>query len=345
MLLHSNLNPFFSRCILQSELLGTPFFTPTESITTKSTVYQRTKDHLGVTTVKELQAVPVQDLIAALAASDPRSGLPHVPMIDDILLSENWRSNFNFARGRNGNVMIGNVGAESSVISIVIAGHPKPASPPTTSSLISSLHGALSTDKVQNLLDAYQIIDNTSRLNLFELKKNLLRLVEDLSFYRPPYALAAALVAKKAPANLYRYSFQKHNPFNGPFQGVSAHALDLAYIHGDPAIFTGTDNESAEIAFQDKIKELWINFADGERVWDEKMWMGMGLGIGGDPRFEFDIRERTETQFENDGPRLSTAWPAIDALSESDKGVAVAILMAHLAKMGGVDQFHVNGGA
>lgn len=163
-------------------------------------------------------------------------------------------------------------------------------------------------------------------------------------FYRPPYALVSALVAKKAPASVYRYSFKKHNPFEGPFKGVSAHALDLAYIHGDPAIFTGTDSESAEIAFQDKMKEMWVNFADGERVWDEKMWMGMGLGID-DPRLEFDIKERTETQIENDGPRVSFAWAAVDSLSESDKEVAVGILMAHLAKMGGVDGSHVNSSA
>jgi carboxylesterase type B len=293
-----------------------------------------------VKTVKDLQNIPAQDLITALAASDPRGGLGHVPMIDDILLSENWQTHFNFTRGRGGSVMIGNTGFEGAVITALLAAQPKPASPSSTSSLISLLHGSISADKTQGLVDAYQIHDDPGHLNLYQVKQNILKLLQDLAFYRPPYSSISALKAKTPPSKVYRYAFLKSNIFEGPFHNLSAHALDLAYIHGDSSLFTGTANESSELIFQDKIKEIWINFADGDSIWDDDKWMVMG-GKGA----PFGLLQRTEVQFENEMDRTSLAWPAVDALSNSDKEAVTSILMGHLVGLGGVDASHVNGGA
>jgi hypothetical protein len=40
----------------------------------------------------------------------------------------------------------------------------------------------------------------------------------------------------------------------------------LAYLHGDPAIFSHLENTAQELKFQAEMQNAWINFAHGETL-------------------------------------------------------------------------------
>lgn len=304
MLLHSTLIPKFSRCILQSPVLGAPLFSNPESIATKSSVYEKVKGNLNVKTVQELQKVPWQDLLKAFSASDPRAGLTHVPMIDHFF-SENWRDQAWFARKRTGHVMIGNMAVEAgSVVSVVLGGTPKPPTPPKTQALIDALGAAVGEAKIRALTNAYLI--NPSLL-LPEIRKNLFSIIEDLAFRQPTAQLVAGLQAPhpgKTP-KVYQYSFEQANPFHGQFTGVADHALDLAYLHGDIGIFEGTlQPQNEEWLFGYDVKTKWIEFADGEEPWDHEKVMQFG------PNYAFQEMELNTFLTEK---WKSANWAALDS--------------------------------
>jgi carboxylesterase type B len=54
----SLLSSYFSLVVLQSMILGTPVFSNPQTIAEKSYVYEKVKEVLKATTVKELQEVP-----------------------------------------------------------------------------------------------------------------------------------------------------------------------------------------------------------------------------------------------------------------------------------------------
>lgn len=324
--MHSDLEPRFSKCILQSQILGAPLFGNPETIATKSAVYEKVKANLGVTTVQQLQLVPWQDLLKAFASSDPRAGLPHVPMIDDIVLSENWKNNYNFARARSGSVLVGNTGYEASVIEAVLAVVSKPATPPSTKDLLASIRSVVSAEKVDPMLSQYQIFETVP---LAAIRSNLLSLIEDIAWYQPTAELVT-LLETPHPARttvVHQYTFQQLNPFKGAFEGKANHALDLAYLHGEPQIFEQTTNESSEMTFSDAVKGYWIWFADGEPVWDSKQMMEFGPGGVDSPG---DLATFMEEK------RHSGRWGALDFLSFSDKEAVASIILGHLAQLNGV---------
>jgi carboxylesterase type B len=317
--MHSLLPARFSRVILQSQELGAPLVSTPESIATKDWIYTKTKVHLNAKSVKELQEVPWQDLLTAYNASDPRTGLAHVPMIDGLFFDENWRSNYQFARGRSGTVLLGNTAAEGAVVTLVLAAAPKPASPPPTSALITALQSVITGEKLAPLINAYGLLDSTP---VKEVKKNLLLLVEDMMWNSPTQELATILTSPhpnfKTP--VYQYTFAQPNPFSGPFKGVPAHALDLAYLHGDPLIFEGLDQSEKDL--QEVMKGYWIEFADGERLWDEgQMW---SFGPGG---------QRSGTELEVFLKVRKEKWGSFGGLTHAEQEGVVGAVMGHLAQM------------
>ncbi|KAH7327085.1 Alpha/Beta hydrolase protein [Rhexocercosporidium sp. MPI-PUGE-AT-0058] len=325
-LIHSELTPRFSKAIMQSQVLGAPLLTSPEMIAAKTATYEKVKKYLGVTTIQQLQTVNWQDLLKAYIACDPRSGFPQVPMIDDIVLSAKWRDNYNFSRGRSGAVMIGNTGYEGAVIEAVLAGAPKSQNPPTTQSLIDSAHIALPNAPVGAIFSQYQIFEHTT---LPEVRSKLLTMIEDIAWYIP----TAELVQKfEAPhpnrtTTVYQYSFQQLNPFQGLFKGKPVHALDLAYLHGDPDMFIGTEHTNVELQSQEVLKGNWGLFADGENVWDPKKMMEFGPhDLGGPVDMATFLKEK----------RRSGRWDSFKPLSFADKEVLTGILFGHLSELNGV---------
>lgn len=298
---------------MQSQVLGAPIFSEPESIATKSAVFAKVKEHLRVQSVKELQEVPWEDLLAASDASDPRVGLAHVPLLDGEFFDDNWKTTHHFADSKSGSVILGNTAAEGSVVALVLSAMPKPPSPPLTSALVLALQSIISPEKIAPFVNAYSFFDSTS---LKEVRANLLKVLEDMMWYSPTQELASRL---NHP--VYQYTFNHPNPFAGPFHGVPAHALDLVYLHGDPSIFEGLDTKERKLA--DVMKEHWIKFANGEAVWDEgDMWEfgrngGMELGV-----YLMEKKER---------------WAAFEGLAFGEKEGVAGVVMGHLSQMNGVE--------
>ena len=72
------------------------------------------------------------------------------------------------------------------------------------------------------------------------------------------------------------YVFLDKNPFQGIFEGVSYHALDLAYLQGNPDIFAGTKQEKIAREMANKLKDTWIGIACTEPGWEEGKMMVFG---------------------------------------------------------------------
>ncbi|KAL2060719.1 hypothetical protein VTL71DRAFT_9360 [Oculimacula yallundae] len=327
-LLHSELTPRFSKAILQSEVLGAPLLTNPETIAAKSATYDKMKTYLGVTTVQELQTVDWQDLLKAYMACNARAGLPEVPMIDDIVLSANWRDNYNFARGRSGIVMIGNTLNEGSAIEAILAGAPKSESPPTTQSLITAVRAALPDLPIGAIFSQYQIAEDTA---LSIVRAQLLTMIEDIAWFIPTVELVEKLENPHPfrKCTVYQYSFQQLSPFEGQFKGRPAHALDLAYLHGDPEIFilNGTKETNIELQSQEFLKGQWVLFADGEVLWDSKKIMEIGpYELGGPVDIDTFLKEK----------RDSDRWNAFKPLSFANLEVLTGLLLGHLSQLNGV---------
>jgi carboxylesterase type B len=85
------------------------------------------------------------------------------------------------------------------------------------------------------------------------------------------YKAASDLASKLRTrgTKVFEYSFEQRQAFTGPFKGMSGHALDLAYLHGNPSIFAECENPEKELAIQHAIQSSWIGFASGEKPWNE----------------------------------------------------------------------------
>jgi len=68
-------------------------------------------------------------------------------------------------------------------------------------------------------------------------------------------------------ATVCQYSFQHLNPFQWSFEERPVRALDLAYLHGSPAMLIRTKQTDVKLQYQEVFKGPWILFADGEDVW------------------------------------------------------------------------------
>jgi hypothetical protein len=66
------------------------------------------------------------------------------------------------------------------------------------------------------------------------------------------------------------------------FEGVSCHALDLAYLQGSPNIFASTKQEKIARGMANKLKDTWIGIAYGEQRWGDGKMMKFGPdgGVG-----------------------------------------------------------------
>jgi len=131
----------------------------------------------------------------------------------------------------------------------------------------------------------------------------------------PTQELASVLTS-----TVFQYTFAQPNPFSGPFHDVPNHALDLAYLHGNPEIFEGLEKDG-ELA--DAIKGYWINFAHRERVWNKgEMWE---FGPNGGTELGGFLKGRKEK------------WAAFEGLTFGEKEGVAGAVMGHLAQMNGLE--------
>lgn len=94
-----------------------------------------------------------------------------------------------------------------------------------------------------------------------EVAEKLLEIVEDVCWYRDQERFAK--LAKDQEVEVREYTFEQRQPFTGPFRGIPSHSLDLAYLHGDPAIFDGCESPEKERRLQREVQDAWIVFANG----------------------------------------------------------------------------------
>ncbi|KAE8442961.1 hypothetical protein EG329_002499 [Mollisiaceae sp. DMI_Dod_QoI] len=252
--------PFFTRTILQSQILGGPLLSDPLPLSAANTHYEATKTALNITSAKELEVAPWQELLAAFQNADLRKGFGHVPTMDNVFLAENWREGLkNKVSGKGMELLIGCTGNESSVLKMVLCSAPASDAKPPTSSLIAAWSTILPPQKVAEIFDVYGIQPDAEGEVAADI---LLQIAEDVCWYRDQEAFAQQ--AREAGMKVMEYTFEQRQPFGGPFKGVPAHSLDLAYLHGDPAIFSSCENPEQEMKAQRDVQDHWIGFAHGE---------------------------------------------------------------------------------
>jgi len=300
--------------------LGTPVFSDPQTIAEKTSVYNKLKEVLKLSTVKELQNAPWEDLFKAYSVSDPRHGMGEVGMIDDEFLSSSWRDRLKFASGR-GEMLIGTNGWESSVCAIVFMQSPTVDPKPMAQSLIDKLHSIVSPSKVDALLKAYKISAVSPAESVVD---SIYAIIDDFMFYKPAEWLSEH--AKKHGIKVREYTFDQQQPFGGPFKGTASHSLDLAYLHGDPAIFAHLPNIERELAIQDEVQNSWIDFSYGQAPWDVNVVKQFGPNG--------NVRMLEKETFLRDLRRKSI-WFVFDAFSAKEMNVIWPILLGHLGALVG----------
>ena len=243
--------------------MGTPFLSTPHLITEKDAVYEAVKKYLKVTTLKELEVVPWQDLLAAYQVCDPKHAMGEQVMLDGEFINENWADRFSFAENGKGEVMIGNTGAEGTCCTIVLQGGPTVEPKPSTSTIVAALSSVAPTSKISPIFAAYGISPESTQSHI---AASHVAITEDIMWYKAASDLSMQL--RKCGTKVYEYSFEQLQPFTGPFKGIAGHSLDLAYLHGDPGIFSLCGEPEKELAIQDSIQNAWITFANGEAPWE-----------------------------------------------------------------------------
>ncbi|KAH6690794.1 Alpha/Beta hydrolase protein, partial [Leptodontidium sp. MPI-SDFR-AT-0119] len=263
-LLHCHPPAPISRAILQSQFLNTPIFTTPLTLSSYSPLYHATKTALNITTLSQLETVPYQDLLTAYTTSNPRNGLGHTPVIDEIFLPSNFTEKYTFT----GPLIIGTTGNESTVISSVASNFPLLTPKPSTSNLLTTLSSSLSSlsspnnnqnEKLTPILSTYTLASSTTPS---QTSATLLSLIEDLAWYHAADSFATH--ARTKGIKVHEYSFEQPQPFGGVFKGVPTHSLDLAYLFGHPEIFDGMVDElgerEKERTMQRRMQDSWIRF-------------------------------------------------------------------------------------
>lgn len=291
--------------------MGTPLFSTPQSIAEKSAVYDSIKAHLNITTVLELETVSWEKLLATYQVCDPKHALGEQVMIDDEFLGEDWADTLSFGDGE-GELIIGNTGAEGAVVTLVLSAAPKVEPKPTPEAFMATLNSVLPSSKASSILKAYKISHSSSQT---DFAAALLAIVEDVMWYKASSDLATKL--RDRGTKVYEYGFEQQQDFGGPCKGIPGHALDLAYLHGDPTIFAECEDPEKELATQAAIQSAWIAFANGEKPWEEKKTRVFG------PNGKV---EDLETEVVLSGLRRGDAWKALDISKEEMTALAGVVL-------------------
>jgi len=239
-------------------------------------------------------------------------------MLDDVFLSENWTETF----GWKGDVVIGNMGKEGAVIEFVFLGFPTTSPRPPVATLFAALKSVVSAETADSLLGVYNI---TAEMGVKDAAEELVNLLEDLTWYHP--AREAANRLRKQGMRVSEYVFLEKNPFQGMFEGVSCHALDLAYLQGNPDIFAGTKQEKISQEITNEFKDTWIGIAYGDQGWGD--WKMMKFGPDG------GVREVDREKWWVEGRRRGK-WNVFNQLSKEEAGGVVMVLAGFLGMLIGM---------
>ncbi|PMD40957.1 alpha/beta-hydrolase [Hyaloscypha variabilis F] len=294
-----------TRAITQSGQVNTPTSYP-KSLTEHNDLYTSLKTHLNISTLSELQAIPYPDLLAAYFKADPGASVGPTLLVDGHFLDENWKeSSF------QGTIMTGNTSNEECVLQSVCAWFPAQTPRPSFPSLVSNLTPVIGAATLNSILTAYGISDV---LETEELIDKLLKLAADIIFCQPAQSHAATWKVKGN--EVQQYIFTQNQPFSGPYKGKSAHSLDLAYLHGNPEIFSGTADPEGERKVQRAIQDAWVEFAYGEDGWGKSGKMRrFGPGEVLDELPEMAVREWSR----------GDAWKSWEGLSSEQLAALVGL--------------------
>jgi carboxylesterase type B len=293
--------------------MGVPLLSTPQTIAEKDTVYNAMKTHLKLSTVKEMEVVPWEELLAAYEICDPKHTFGEQAMIDGEFIDDNWTERFSFLGDGSGEVIVGNTGAEGAVCTVVLSVLPATEPKPSSELIVGALSSVAPTEKISSILQAYNITSTTPQEHIAAA---LLAIAEDIGWYKAASDFAIQL--RKNGTKVFEYSFEQLQPFTGPFKGIAGHSLDLAYLHGNPGIFSLCPEPAREIAIQDAIQRSWITFANGGEPWDGKKTRLFGPGGKvADVSREEVLR----------GIRRGKAWESLDTLTGNEllglTGIAV----------------------
>jgi hypothetical protein len=150
------------------------------------------------------------------------------------------------------------------IMEFVFLGFPTTSPRPLIAALFVTLNSVVSAEKANALLGAYDI---TAEMGEKDAAEELVNSLENLTFYNP--LREAANSFRRHGMRVREYVFLEKNPFRGMFEGVSCHALDLAYLQGDHNIFAGTKQKRNSREMGNKPKDTWIGITYGEPGWEE----------------------------------------------------------------------------
>jgi hypothetical protein len=211
------------------------------------------------------------------------------------------------------------MGKEGAVIEFVFLGFPTTSPRPPISALFTALNSVVSAEKVNSLLGAYNI---EAEMDEKDAAGEVVNLLEDLTFYHPPREASNRF--RKQGMRVSEYVLLEKNPFQGMSEGVSCHALDLAYLQGDPNIFAGTKQDVNARKVANKLKGTWIGIAYGEQGWEEGKMMKFGPGGG--------VEELDRNKWWVEG-RRGEKWYVFNQLSNEEAGGVVMVLAGFLGML------------
>jgi hypothetical protein len=189
-------------------------------------------------------------------------------LLDGYFLTEGWKD-FSF----EGRLLIGNTGSEECVLQSVCSWYPRSSPPPALTTLATTLSSVLPASSINSIFTAYGISD---KIEKGELVDKLLKFIADIAFCKPAHDHASEW--RKRGNEVYQFLFEQKQPFTGIYKGKAAHSLDLAYLHGNPAIFLNAKDPEGERKIQKAFQDSWIGFAHGEKSWGKEVVRRFGPG-------------------------------------------------------------------
>jgi carboxylesterase type B len=265
--LHSLLPGRFRRAILQSGIIGTPSICVPSPLSDQNLWYTSVKSFVGASNLAALRELPISAFDKAGRGTTPIGTVMSRLTIDDVHCNANWRDQNSSADPKTFSLLIGDCRDESTVwsagISIVRKLFPATTTPLPTPMFLSNLFSVFLEAVVSRILNAYDIHSSTSGS---ELSEKLLHIMNDLHFAEPTQSYSHSSAAKGV--TVYRYLLDELNPFAGPsFKKKANHSLDLPFLYGNLALFNNVEHPEWEKNIEARIKETWIRFAYGEKVW------------------------------------------------------------------------------
>ena len=264
--------PLFSRGILASGVLAGVLGPRQLEEEIVKGEYDSLLEHLKISSVEELQKVPVDKLMQAHQSLHP--GFAIANTVDDSQVpggfftlggdqTEHWIYN---PKSANTPVMLGDAETEGNIFVALFQNYPP-------EQLLTSLQKRLPASLLKEWkLDANSAPPATT--SMADLTPRLIQLCSDIPFIAP-----AAKFATLYPGPVYSYHFDRPSQFEGPMKGIANHGVDMSYAFGGhmPHFPDDLDRE---------ISKSWmgyiIAFVNGEEPWPARGEKGNSMVVSAD---------------------------------------------------------------